>query len=293
MTKLALSPRPIPSGQSAAQDGIAITAIVRNEAAYIGEWALHHRDVGVGRFFIYDDGSTDGTADCLRDHLGNSAAVTVTPWAQRVSDARLGRDLHNQVLAYAHAAANHAEGVRWMAFVDVDEFLLPVRHASLGEALAGLGHLPAISLPQLTYLCLDPDRPAEGLLRGTTLRLPDDVARRHGLIGMKSLADPCRITAMRVHSVECDGADLAWNDRGEVLSRGHGRRAAQASADLIRLHHYYVRSQSDLDHKMQRGPNLQKRYGAYAAKVARNVAATSGALVEDRFAVDWCGRMRG
>ena len=270
--------------------GIAIAAIVRNDAAHIGEWATHHQNVGVTRFLIYDDGSSDGTVDCLRDHLRPGTTVTVTPWAQRLSDARLGRELHNQVLAYAHAAANHAGSLRWMALIDVDEFLLPTRHATLGEALAVLEHLPAISLPQVTYLCLSEECPPEGVLRGVTRRLPEEVALRQGLTGFKTIADPSRITALRVHSVECDGLDRMWNDRGEALPAARHRHPGHGSADLIRLHHYYVRSLRDLDHKLQRGPNLRKRHSVYAAKVARNVRAASGALIYDGFAPDWLGR---
>lgn len=289
-TKLSLAAPRLSEGP---RGGIGIAAIVRNEAAHIGEWAAHHQAVGVTRFFIYDDGSNDGTTDCLRDHLSPGATVTVTPWAQRLSDARLGREVHNQVLAYAHAAANHAGDLRWMAFIDVDEFLLPVRHATLDEALAGLAHRPAISLPQLTYLCLSEDRPPEGVLRGATRRLPEDVARRQGLMGFKTIADPSRITALRVHSVECDGLDRMWNDRGEALPAVRHRHPGHASADVIRLHHYYVRSQRDLDHKLQRGPNLRKRHAAYADKVARNVRAAAGALVEDGFAPQWLARNAG
>ena len=63
------------------------------------------------------------------------------------SDARLGREIHNQVLAYAHAASNFGGAFRWMAFIDADEFLVPKQAASIPEALAHLGEARNVSLP--------------------------------------------------------------------------------------------------------------------------------------------------
>ena len=93
-------PRPLPG-----REGLAVALIVKNEARHIEEWARFHRRAGVRHFFVYDNGGTDGTLDILRAVLPE-AALTVVPWAQVFSDARMGREIHNQVLAYAHAASN-------------------------------------------------------------------------------------------------------------------------------------------------------------------------------------------
>ena len=128
--------------------GVAIALIVKNEARHIREWAAFHLRAGVSRFLIYDNGSSDGTIDILRETLPAAARVVV-PWRQVFSDAWLGREIHNQVLAYAHAASNFGGGFRWMAFIDADEFLVPKPAASIPEALAHLGdgaqHLAALA----------------------------------------------------------------------------------------------------------------------------------------------------
>ena len=134
-------PRPLPG-----REGLAVALIVKNEARHIEEWARFHRRAGVRRFLVYDNGGTDGTLDILRAALPE-AALTVVPWAQVFSDARMGREIHNQVLAYAHAASNFGGAFRWMAFIDADEFLVPKRAASIPEALAHLGDAVNVSLP--------------------------------------------------------------------------------------------------------------------------------------------------
>jgi Glycosyl transferase family 2 len=47
---------------------IAICLIVKNEAPYLLEWIAYHRVIGVDRFLIYNNDSTDETSSIL-EHL--------------------------------------------------------------------------------------------------------------------------------------------------------------------------------------------------------------------------------
>ena len=44
----------------------AICAIVKNEGRYLEEWIDYHLGIGVQKFFIYDNESTDSTKDILQ-----------------------------------------------------------------------------------------------------------------------------------------------------------------------------------------------------------------------------------
>jgi hypothetical protein len=271
-------PAPVPG-----RHGVGLAAIVRNEAPYVGEWLRFHRAAGVRRFVIYDDGSTDGTEEAVRDAAPEAVVI---PWAQRLSDARLGRELHNQVLAYAHAAANFGGGLRWMGFLDVDEFLFPVRGATIPEALDGLD-VPALALPWHMFgHGGHAARPPGGAVESYLSRARDPFGEAPGLRAFKVLADPCRLTALRVHSCEVDGRDLMWNDRGEAAGPG-GRGRAFCSAERLRLNHYYARSRAELEAKIARGPNLASKRAAYRRKVERTVAGIEADTVEDTAARDW------
>ena len=50
---------------------LAVCAIYRNEAPYLREWIEFHRLVGVERFFLYNNESTD-------DHMGCSRRTSTT-----------------------------------------------------------------------------------------------------------------------------------------------------------------------------------------------------------------------
>src|SRR5262245_4909673 len=58
---------------------LAIVAVVKNEAPYLEEWLDFHCLVGCSHFYIYDNGSTDGTVEILGNYE-RKGIVTPLPW---------------------------------------------------------------------------------------------------------------------------------------------------------------------------------------------------------------------
>ena len=279
-------PKPLPG-----RDGVAVVLIVKNEARHIREWAEFHLRAGVARFLIYDNGGTDATVEILRETLPE-AARTLVPWAQVFSDARMGREIHNQVLAYAHAASNFGGGFRWMAFIDADEFLIPKRAASIPEALAHLGDAVNVSLPWHMFGRSGHDAaPAGGVLRNYLRRAADPMSDVRGIRAFKVIVDPCHLTALRVHSMETDGGGRTSNDAGMEVAEKERERPGFYSAAHLQLNHYYTRSEAELAAKIGRGPNLAAKRSEYERKVRRTVANIEADEVEDRAALDYLARI--
>lgn len=283
ITKIGLTPpAPLPG-----RDGLALVLIVRNEARHIGEWARFHRLAGARHIHVYDNGSTDGTVAALRDAVGDFASVI--PWDQKLRDARRGLEIHNQVLAYAHAVRNFGGRYRWMSFIDVDEFLVPKRAASLPEALAHLEGCRNISLPWHMFgRSGHVEAPEGGVLRNYTRRNPDPMSDAKGLRNFKMIVDPCHVTALKVHEIET--GDGTCNDRGARFTQATRERPGFYSADHIQLNHYYTRSDAELKAKIARGPNLTTPDADHLRRVMRKVAAIEAGEVVDRTALDYLAR---
>jgi len=271
--------------------GVALVLIVRNEADNIAEWAAFHARAGVRHMFVYDNGCTDATVPILRDVLPPER-LTVVPWHQALSDHRLRREIHNQVLAYAHAASNFGGGFRWMSFIDADEFLIPTRAADLDGALAHLGDVGNVSLPWHMFgHSGHRARPEGGLLRNYVMRAADPMSDTRGIRQFKCLVDPCHLTAVGVHSMATDGRSDTANDRGETVPLSRRRARAFYSVDHLQLNHYYARSEAELAAKVGRGPNLVSKTPEYRRKVLRTVANIEHAQVEDRTALAYLARI--
>ncbi len=279
-------PRPTPD-----RSGLTIAAIVRNEARHIGEWAHFHDRAGASRIILYDNGSTDDTLAIVRDVLP-AGQLVIVPWGQTLSDARMGREIHNQVLAYAHAASNFGSNCRWMAFIDIDEFLVPTRAKSLPEALSHLDGARSVSLPWHMFGRSGHITPPEGgVLRNYLYRAADPMSSARGIRAFKCIVDPCHLTALRVHSMEVDGRADSVNDRGEAASVSGREKPDFYSVDHIQLNHYYTRSEQELAAKIGRGPNLRAKSPEYERKVRRTMLNIESDQVEDRTAINYLTRI--
>lgn len=286
ITKLAIEPPEALPDRS----GIALVLIVRNEETHIGEWARFHRLAGVRHVYVYDNGCTDGTIPQLQAAL--EGALTVLPWNQKLRDGMTGREIHNQVLAYAHAIRNFGGGFRWMACIDADEFLVPKRADSLDAALAHLEAAGNISLPWHNFGRSGHDVPPEGgVLKNYTRRAADPISGARGVTNFKVIVDPCRVTSVKVHSYETDGRSETWNDRGEKAALGHRTQRGFYSSEHIQLNHYYTRSEAELAAKIARGSNQSVDAARHAARVRRNVANIERDEVVDTSALAFLTRI--
>ncbi len=93
----------------------AIVAIVKNEAFYLREWIAYYRVVCDNdiHFYIYDNGSTDNTKKTIEDYI-KEGFITYIPY----------EGIEKQLPAYNDSIKKYKDDVRYMAFVDVDEFIV-------------------------------------------------------------------------------------------------------------------------------------------------------------------------
>ena len=267
---------------------LAICLIVKNEETHIGEWANFHIKAGVEHIFVYDNGCTDQTIPILVDALGDK--VTVIPWDQKLFDGRSKSEIHNQVLAYAHCLRNFGGAYRWMAFIDVDEFMVPMATRSLPDALTALDDQAQVSLPWHMFgRCGFEEPPAGGVLANYTQRIRDSLGSDHAL-NWKCIVDPCRVTGVRVHGFEIDGAPITVNDVGQLAQHADRKNRAFYSNAALQLNHYYTRSNSELQAKINRGSNKTVESAKHIKRVMRIVKAIEKDTVTDTSVADYLAR---
>lgn len=110
---------------------LSIAAIFKNEAPYLREWIEFHLAVGVQHFYLYNNESSDNYLEVLDPYIEKDI-VEITDWVTYPGEHFV---LQCQPRAYVHAL-NKARGEsKWVAFIDTDEFLFPLRENNLRKCL--------------------------------------------------------------------------------------------------------------------------------------------------------------
>ena len=88
------------------------------------EWLEFHRLLGVERFYMYNNRSTDDHLEVLAPYI-DEGTVVWHDWPM----------FPGQRECYEQCLADHGHETRWMAFIDLDEFLFsPTRRLLSGRA---------------------------------------------------------------------------------------------------------------------------------------------------------------
>lgn len=217
-------------------------AIIENEAPNLKEWLEFHKLMGVEKFLLYDNGSTDQTREVLLPYL-KTGMVEIIPWGNFLQGA------NHQHLAYAHACVHLAHKTTWLAFIDADEFLFSPQGSTISEILKELEEFPAVGV---FLYCFGPSghlvRPEGLVIENFTLRLPEDDWQN---TQYKSIVRPqlirSVISAQRFHHILNNIP--AYDEEGKpLLYNTHHTHTSKR----LRINHYAAKSLEELETKVQR-----------------------------------------
>ena len=217
---------------------LTVCAIAKNEGPYFKEWIDRHLSVGVEKFYIYDNGSDDNTAEVLKPYIDKGIVDYVSFPGYRM-----------QLAAYDDCLAKHRFDARWIAFIDLDEFIVPVADKSVPEFLKKHEDAPAVEINWLIYgsggAVDKSDRPV--MERFKHHSKGDHKLNRH----VKSIVNPRRVYSMiGCHEVARINGK-AVDSHGNTIVRNFREREPQQ--DVIKINHYAVRSREEFLEKQNRG----------------------------------------
>ncbi|MGE7368822.1 glycosyltransferase family 92 protein [Neorhizobium sp. NPDC001467] len=277
-----------PPTPRADRQGVAISVCVKNEGRYIAEWIRFHRAIGIRHFIIYDNGSTDNTCEIVRSEL-SSAHLTIVPWNGRVAATKPNRFIDGQVLAFAHAIQNFGDRFSHMAFIDVDEFLVPKVGSTIDEALRSCGHFPNISLPWHMFGTSGrKTAPSGGVVMNYVMRSADLVGKGEPSFNFKCIVDPCEVTEVAVHHFQTrTHGDVTSNDVGRKSTRRERKEPDFFSNSAIQLNHYYSKSEAEMLEKLARGSNYATSSTVLAEKMRETLRIIEEDEIEDSAVIDF------
>ncbi len=232
--------------------GLAITAIMRDEIDSIIEWVAFHKALGASHICIYDHNSTDGSTDLLRS-LADAGIVEHVVWNPTVDSPQLA--------AYGDFIKRRKDDFDWVAFIDADEFLVPLQHdkitdvidvlTSRYEDVCGIGvHWKTFGSSGL--LTKDPGLVIE---RFTYCAHPNAIPNNC----IKTIARPNLVSDAHIHSCDFFSGNYI-DDRGRTLQLRQRGMDDRITHDLIQVNHYMVKSREEYSKKKRRGNGNRNEY---------------------------------
>ncbi len=239
---------------------LACCAIYRDEAPYLREWLRFHVAAGVEHFFLYDNASRDDGRAVIADTL-SPKQYTLVDWPAAGAQRE----------AYQHALDTFGPSCRWLAFIDLDEFLFCPNGVDLRVALEAFTEVPGVAVNGLLFgTSGHATRPDGDVTQHYCWRAKETTAYPFRERLRRADADPTALTSyypMSAHLkcvvdpsrvVRCetphrftarDGAPLVTEEHRPVS----GNYSEHVSFMKFRLHHYWSRSTQEFRAKLARG----------------------------------------
>lgn len=237
----------------------SIVLIIQNEASYLEEWMEYHRMLGTEHFYIYDNKSTDDLKKFLTEYI-EQGIVTYQYWTG------------GQPEAYQHAVDHYKFESKYIAVIDVDEFLVPTDEAGsqlLEEIVDGIlsEHRERMKYHGIQKqlgggLCVNwrvygsgghKKRPDGLVIENYMYRLNEE---RMESAHIKTIANPRTIQSCHVHNMDYISGFACLSEKGTYVA---DMPFFDGCCKKLRINHYYTRSEEELYYKLcQRGYGYRK-----------------------------------
>ncbi|QRR01153.1 glycosyltransferase family 92 protein [Dyadobacter sandarakinus] len=223
---------------------VSVCCIVKDENNYLEEWIRYHQKIGVSNFYIYDNGSKIPVRETIKElNLDRVVAVIDIP----------GKNKH--VKAYQHCLDKFGSYSQWIAFIDVDEFIVPkTNEGSLVQFLKNYEDFGGLGVSWLIFGSAGHiQKPAGSQLRNFTKRSDlNFLPNTH----IKSIVQPRFVaSAFKSHCFKYKPGYDCVNEHQKVIDGA----TTEPSVDTIQLNHYYCRSLEEYHEKITRGISDTKR----------------------------------
>lgn len=112
---------------------IAVCAMFQNEAEWLKEWIEYHKLIGVEHFYLFDNGSSDNFKEVLKPYIKKGIV-------ELYQHPQVGQNQHEFLAIQYHLNGTAIDlakyKAKWLAIIDVDEFIVPLQTNFLLDLLS-------------------------------------------------------------------------------------------------------------------------------------------------------------
>ncbi len=220
---------------------LVIGAIIQNEAPYLKEWIEFHTLVGVEKFYIFDNMSTDDYQEVLEPYI-KAGRVKLFHWPVEIKSQEDFNIV--QCSVYRHIVDLTAESAKWLALLDIDEYLYPTKEQTLTDLLEDYEEFGGLSVNwQMFGTSNCKGIPEDKLLIEMLTRCAEKDSEIN--LHVKTISRPEMI--VRVTNPHFSKYVKHAKQVNEEMIPMSGSRTSYVSVDHIRINHYWTRDEHSFE----------------------------------------------
>lgn len=246
---------------------LSVCAVFRDEAKFLDEWLTFHSQVGVEHFYLFDDDSRDNFLEVL------------DPWIKSGRVELYKSNGKSQQKIYQRCLNTSRFKTKWLAFIDIDEFMWSPKHGNLLEPLQNFSDSAAVLVRWVMFgssgklkmskqsviedfkMCLPADSPVD---------LDDELERKYrgrkeritgAVFQGKSIINPLRVLRMWTHwplnhiGPLLNEKKIPFGSPEKTNPKFRMEFFQKTSVEVFRINHYWSKSLEDLERKVSRRVN--------------------------------------
>ncbi len=212
----------------------SICAIAKDETLDLREWVTYHLAIGFEHIFLYDNNSKIAIRDTLSDFI-NSKLVTVI---------NLDLNESQQLSAYYNCIKLFGDLTFWLAFIDIDEFIVPLKDNDVKDVLDDYKEYAGLGVHWMIFSSNSHiKRPKSPVIYSYIKAIE---LNKH----IKSIIQPKHvISPISPHHFKYKNGYFCVNEEKFIIPNFQ----SYPIANKIRINHYYYKSQEDFEDKIKRG----------------------------------------
>jgi hypothetical protein len=216
---------------------LSICAVFHNESRLLREWIAFHQIQGVEHFYIYDLQSDDRYDQLVVPYVAQDVATVIDwPFKQGTFD---------KLSAYQHCLDTYGKESRWIAFIDIDEFLFCPSRCLLTDFLKDFERFAGVGINRLNFgtsgiSCLSSDSLFTESFQACCR------PNHPSAFQIKSIVQPELVSrCLSQHHFEPRSGETIVNSKKKLLK---GPISKEPQLQQIRINHYWTRDAEFFTH---------------------------------------------
>lgn len=222
----------------------AICAIFKNESNYLDEWICYYKKIGLDHLYLYNNKSSDDYMRILLPFI-SEGFVTLIDWPYE----------QGQMSAYRDCISKFGNETNWLGFIDLDEFVTPIRYGKINETLEKYERYASLWIPELLYgsSSLKERDIRQSVLKSFTFCWPKHTNTGKCFLNTEYNIDEKRSNNIFNHYIWAEKQGKSYpsvNPFGQVCFLNYFR--AKNEEFPIDLKHYAIKSQQEYQEKKEK-----------------------------------------